>query len=1130
MKRSCTCLFSAAALAFLCATHPAIASDSVGQSRLKIKAQPLTSALLDFSEQTGLQIGFAAYLVNGKETQGVEDIDDPAVLLDQLLANTGLRYQFVNRKTVVIRTAASAREAGRRVSRNFQPVRELIMTAQPQEQTGQVEQQSDDGGDDTDEDADEDSPLELQSQVVTGSRLIGGDPSARVYSFTAEEIAKRGVSNLEEFFRTVPWAFSTINSQTGMGDGNEAAQRGDPIIFPGGIDVGVASANLRGLGSANTLVLRNGRRIAGVGGQEADFVNLLDVPLSAIERIEIQLDGASAVYGSDAIGGVINFITKKNYSGVAVDLRQELSSSDAHAMRASITAGYAWGSGNVTALLTHSSSDPITNAKTGWTSLDLRPLLGFDFDRRQRDQGQPGVACALKKHPPWDPKWPPNHSCFTPFIPGVPFVWEPPVYYQLPPDHSGANAQVSDFNTSATGGAVFDEVAPQNGEDGSRRSVNVSVEQYLTDSLRIYAELTWSESDSYQEYDRHVQGSFQVPASNAYNPFGVPMQVGYSPIYEFENGALPPQHDRSDDESRTVNFGMYYEFGGSHELNVDVNRTKSWRESSGFRVQPNITPLDPRATAFYEALASSDPDRALNVFGNGMAQGSSFEEFIAPQHGPDYGVTETRQYSLTLRGRLFRIWGGPITYSAGGEYRENIIFQEFTPTLWLEGVHEEWRPAMGSIGAVGVERPSRDATAYYAEFAFPLFGPDNAKRGLYSLTLTAQARYDIHEAVGSFGGQTDRMILARNYYYDVFDGLTYGEGMFNLSEYSPKIATQRNSRLSPRLGIQYRLSRSFMFRAAWSRSYTSPTWTDQFDPQEPLESPFYRFTGPDPYAPGGPRVYQWADGIPARLLRYSPGIQPEYSTNWSAGFDWSPAVLPGFRMVVDWSAVDYTNRIAYSSSYLSQYPELLMNNPLIAERDQQGNLARVNHRNINIEERYSELASIHLEYAFDTSFGSFVPAVDYARYMDDFEQLVPEAPKDSALGTQNGQDRYKWQFSLNWQWRRYAADVFVYYTPGYLNDNAGNCLYSSAESVPEGSRCSGEFFETLTLDVPSLTTVDLTLSYQFDNGLRVRVGGRNALNRSAPPTVNGPSGTVPYDASRWDARGRVWVVDLNWQM
>ena len=76
------------------------------------------------------------------------------------------------------------------------------------------------------EPAEEEEVLELAAQTVTGSRLVGGDPSALVYSFTAEEISRRGLSSLEDFFRTLPWHFSTVNTQPGM-YGSERSSRGD---------------------------------------------------------------------------------------------------------------------------------------------------------------------------------------------------------------------------------------------------------------------------------------------------------------------------------------------------------------------------------------------------------------------------------------------------------------------------------------------------------------------------------------------------------------------------------------------------------------------------------------------------------------------------------------------------------------------------------------------------------------------------------------------------------------------------------------------------------------------------------------------------------------------------------------
>ena len=90
--------------------------------------------------------------------------------------------------------------------------------------------------------------LELGMRTVTGSRLVGGDPSAKVFSITAEEIQRRGVSNVEDLFRTLPWAFSSINTQTNL------YTIGEPDVDKslGALGLGISSVNLRALGSANT--------------------------------------------------------------------------------------------------------------------------------------------------------------------------------------------------------------------------------------------------------------------------------------------------------------------------------------------------------------------------------------------------------------------------------------------------------------------------------------------------------------------------------------------------------------------------------------------------------------------------------------------------------------------------------------------------------------------------------------------------------------------------------------------------------------------------------------------------------------------------------------------------------------
>ena len=338
-------------------------------------------------------------------------------------------------------------------------------------------------------------PLELEEQRVTGSRMIGGDPSARVYSFSAEDIAVRGLSSLEDLFRTLPFAFSSITTQTDMIFGGGASDTDKNL---GALGLGTSTVNLQSLGSANTLVLVNGRRIAGNAGDEDDFANILTVPLSAIERVDIQLDGASAVYGADAIGGVVNFVTKKNYSGIGATIRNEWSSTDADHRKVSIQAGYTWGSGNISGTISRSGDEPIDVRKAGWTSSDYRDRFGPEFDLRRTFYGQPGLVCEF------------NGSYR---FPGCSFFDR--TIYQLPPDHSGVGATVDDFLVNQV--VPVDYVPPQNGSDRSSNALNITLEQYLTDDFRVYVDILYSDLDSYQEFQTSMTG-YLVPASNAYNP------------------------------------------------------------------------------------------------------------------------------------------------------------------------------------------------------------------------------------------------------------------------------------------------------------------------------------------------------------------------------------------------------------------------------------------------------------------------------------------------------------------------------------------------------------------------------------------------------------------------------------
>ena len=146
----------------------------------------------------------------------------------------------------------------------------------------------------------------MQKVLVTGSNIKRSDKegTSPVQTVSAKQIAATGASTVAELLRSIP-AFGT----------GAALDTTD-----GGFSNGASTASLRGLGSSATLILLNGRRITASAyadpnqGKSAVY-DLNTIPISAIERVEIFKDGASAVYGSDAIAGVINFITKTDYQG-----------------------------------------------------------------------------------------------------------------------------------------------------------------------------------------------------------------------------------------------------------------------------------------------------------------------------------------------------------------------------------------------------------------------------------------------------------------------------------------------------------------------------------------------------------------------------------------------------------------------------------------------------------------------------------------------------------------------------------------------------------------------------------------------------------------------------------------------
>ena len=296
-------------------------------------------------------------------------------------------------------------------------------------------------------------------------------------------------------------------------------------------------------------------------------------------------------------------------------------------------------------------------------------------------------------------------------------------------------------------------------------------------------------------------------------------------------------------------------------------------------------------------------------------------------------------------------------------------------------------------------------------------------------------------------------------------------------------------------------------------------FSDTFHILEPREDTVYVA---DPYdVPGGPICLPYGCQV-RRATIYGVGddLRPETSDNYSLSFEWAPAALPGLIWTAHWSKIDFTNKIEYSYNLLFNVPDVAFQLPQIIERDADGNAIKAFARYINLSEKISEILTTELEYSFTSDLGAFRPRLSYTRVLNEHFTIIPGSPPVDRVGTTGGSNEYGLVASLAWTAGKYAADIFVRYTPSYENDRTGSCRAVVG-------RCEGLYRPRPTMTVDSYTTVDLTASYRFDNGIRLRGGGRNVLDADPPAT---PWGGLPYDLTRYDARGQRLFMEVNWDL
>lgn len=334
-----TILGASLALAMGCASAQATSQPALN---LNIDALPIGDALNQFAAQTGLQVVLFADVGEGVTAPRLSGLYTPEAALEALLASTGLKYEYINERTVAVRDRSFVSEGAKKnqavgagaihttgANRNADEAALLRVASAELEPSPATDATTlDQGGDSVER-------VELQEIVVTGSHIRGVQNfSSPIISFDREDIENGGFASTQELIQKLPQNLSNISDMT-FGSINGGAD----LTYNG------SGVNLRGLGSDATLVLLNGRRMAAAG--QGNFVDISLIPLSAIERVDVLTDGASAIYGSDAVGGVVNFVLRKDFEGAETRLRYGSVTEGRHdELQAGQAFGNTWSSGH----------------------------------------------------------------------------------------------------------------------------------------------------------------------------------------------------------------------------------------------------------------------------------------------------------------------------------------------------------------------------------------------------------------------------------------------------------------------------------------------------------------------------------------------------------------------------------------------------------------------------------------------------------------------------------------------------------------------------------------------------------------------------------------------------------------
>src|SRR6266481_6295672 len=984
---------------------------------------------------------------------------------------------------------------------------------------------------------------EVERVVVTGSNIPTAEETGPnpVDTYRPQDIEKLGIRNATDLQEFIPQeAGGTVNLN--IGDGGD----------------GTVQFNLRGLLPKETLVLIDGKRVAYGSLAVSGFTGGPDInliPFSMIDHVDILKDGASAVYGSDAIAGVVNFFLIHKFRGLEI--------------------GGTYGNSNMGASNEMGEWEAWIKAVTGDDKTDIVVIADFwqrtgGIFSRDRDLSSQGNLIRFGGFDSASLNVP-GHVSGTVNSETVDFALRPGMFFgpgglprpgvNTPLPHSSTGPETSPFyktpnqfgigflgNPATLDGnylefnfAAFTPALPP----ADRQVYYGSFTRDLCDKyLTVFGDFKVSRSffDASLAAVPFEPDPFHIPGTNVgFSPFGIsvpivnafnPFTVANATIPNFfpDGSGLPVVtgvrfRSVNDTGPRSEKFTYYdqlFDVGMRGEMGWIADYFKTWNWEAGFRYSrnegKNISIGEVSQPGLRQALLDTDPATAFDPFLNISSHNTKAARAQAYVNLQNTGEYELPIYYATFNGDLFNLPAEPVSFAIGGEYDAPRFTRD----------RDALNTTFNTIGSVDGQsfRVNRDIWGVYEEVRVPFTSPTWNFPGFYSFEV------DFAEREEWYSNNTSGVLPS-----GVFAG-------------GPSVHTRYNAQ-KPKVSVRWQpLDPKYIGAVTLRGSYTEAFHAPTLAELTPASSQNFPIVS-DPFTAGNAVGNRTEPQIEERILG-NPKLHPEVAYEWTYGAVWSPKWVKGLTLSADWWHIDMRDIVTNVGAQTlilenPPTPGVQQNGPFVfrsptAVPGENGPVALVIDPNDNLSGAIFEGLDYEAIYILDSSifghgdFGRITTTVN-GTWLSRAEFQANANVKRVGIAGEFLPPGFALTSSLPWD--RANASIFydgpadtwaagldvgavVHWTGQYEDDNAS--LTGSTKLNEPRSGPNGGGNEIRARKVSALTTLDLILNYTFnlpppaaaevpgfakDGGKNVR-SGKDGKEKNVVPVS-----TAEYGCNNW---------------